>query len=548
MEQFIVNHIEYTLARSRFNIDDFAAYSATAYSVRDRLIEFWNDAQQYARDKEVKMVYYMSIEFLLGRSLQNAVTNLGLKDEYGRALNNLGWKLEDLYETEQDAALGNGGLGRLAACFLDSLATLDLPAWGYGIRYQYGMFKQSLHNGFQVEMPDYWLGSGNPWEVRRPDKTYPVRYYGTVREVVDADGNWRMQWEGGQMIQAIAYDMPIPGYGTLNVSNLRLWDSRPSDEFDLNSFNSGDYYGAIKQKQESENICSVLYPNDNTPKGRELRLKQQYFFVSASLQDMLRRFKRDFPSLPVTEFHTKAAIQLNDTHPSISIAELMRLLLDVERCNWDDAWNTTTKTFAYTNHTVLPEALEKWELGLFEALLPRHAQIIYEINHRFLEYVAEEFPGDVGKLQRMSLIEESNPKKIRMAHLACVGSHSINGVAAIHTQIIKDRIFPDFFALWPKKFNNKTNGVTPRRWLDQANPGLSDLLTKFLGNDDWITQLDKVSDIKRHANNPDFQARFAAVKFECKVRLAELIEKATDGHVKVNPHALFDVQVKVRHY
>lgn len=363
---------------------------------------------------------------------------------------------------------------------------------------------------------------------------------------MDADGKWRMQWEAGQTIQAIAYDMPIPGYGTLNVSNLRLWDSRPSDEFDLNSFNHGDYYGAIKQKQESENICSVLYPNDSTPKGRELRLKQQYFFVSASLQDMLRRFKRDFPTLPVTEFHTKAAIQLYDTHPSVSIAELMRLLIDCERLCWDDAWNCTTKTFAYTNHTVLPEALEKWDLPLFESLLPRHKQIIFEINRRFLELVAAKYPGDDSKLSRMSLIEESSPKRVRMAHLAIVGSHSVNGVAAIHTEIIKKKIFPDFVALWPEKFNNKTNGVTPRRWLDQANPGLSSLLTTYLGNDDWITNLENVSDIRRHADDPEFQKRFAAVKLECKKRLALLIEKATDGHVKVDPNALFDVQVKVR--
>jgi len=548
IEQFIVNHVEYTLARSRLNFDDHAAFQATALSLRDRLIETWNDTQQCYIDKQVKRVYYFSIEYLLGRALCNTISNLDLKSQYAQALYNIGYALEDLYDQEVDAGLGNGGLGRLAACFLDSLATLNYPAWGYGIRYRYGMFKQDIHNGVQVETPDYWLNKGWPWEIQRTDVVYTIRFGGYVTMNVDAHGNLQFRWEGGELVDAQAYDVPIPGYKTTNTNNLRLWTSRPNNEFDLDLFNEGDYYGALKAKQQSENITGVLYPNDRTTEGRELRLKQQYFFVSASLRDIIRTYRITFPDdTKFSQLGSRIALQLNDTHPALAIPELMRLLMDREGLGWDEAWKITTETFAYTNHTILPEALEKWPVPFFERLLPRHLQIIYEINRRFLEEVAKKWPGDVGRLQRLSLIEESNPKAIRMANLSIVGSHSINGVAEIHTKILKEVVFRDFYELWPQKFNNKTNGVTPRRWLLNANPYLSDLITKTLKTSDWVTKLELISKLKSKATDSVFQKQFLEVKLQNKRRLAQIIRLVTNGALEVNPEALFDVHVKRIH-
>ena len=444
IERFFVHHVEYTLAQTRQNLDRTSRFQALALSVKDRLVERWKDTQIYFHEKDVKRVAYLSLEFLLGRSLQNSIFNLGLKNNYAQAMTNLGLHLEDIYDTERDAGLGNGGLGRLAACFLDSLASLDLPAWGYGLRYTYGMFYQKIKDGNQIEFPDYWLIHGNPWEIERLDVIYPVKFFGTVHEVEQANGKKRIVWEGGEEVLAVAYDTPIPGYRTFNTLNIRLWSAKPSREFDLEQFNKGDFFKSIEDKQKSEYITNVLYPNDNTPNGKELRLKQQYFFVSATIKDLLRRFKRRHR--PIQEFPEKVAIQLNDTHPALAIAELMRLLLDQENCEWDEAWSIVTRTFAYTNHTVLPEALEKWPVPLMERLLPRHLRVIYDINFHFLKRVEEKFPGDPEKLRRMSIIEEGNPRMVRMAHLAIVCSHHVNGVAAIHSHLLQTVVFPDFTA------------------------------------------------------------------------------------------------------
>eukprot|EP01099_Mayorella_cantabrigiensis_P001030 TRINITY_DN1429_c0_g1_i2.p1 TRINITY_DN1429_c0_g1~~TRINITY_DN1429_c0_g1_i2.p1 ORF type:complete len:929 (-),score=217.90 TRINITY_DN1429_c0_g1_i2:96-2783(-) len=545
IQQFIVNHIEYTLARSRHNFDFFSAYKATAYSVRDRLIEFWNDTNDYFTQKDVKRVYYLSIEYLMGRSLQNALINLGIEQNYKQALMNFGYRLEDIYEQERDAALGNGGLGRLAACFLDSLATTNYPAWGYGIRYTYGMFKQYIHDGFQSETPDFWLTSGNPWEIERNDVWYYVKFFGHTRCVKTSGGKLKYRWEGGETVIALAYDTPIPGFGTTNTLTMRLWSSRPSSEFNLESFNRGDYYGAIEEKQKTENITSVLYPDDSTTAGRELRLKQQYFFCCATLSDIIRRFKKT--KKPFETLGDYAAIQLNDTHPTIAIPELMRILVDLENLEWEKAWDITTRVFAYTNHTVLPEALERWDVPLISSLLPRHIQIIYDINAHFLKEVEQQFGTNWEVLRDFSIIEEGEPKKVRMAWLAIIGSHSVNGVAAIHSQILKDKVFKKFYEFWPQKFNNKTNGVTPRRWLLSANPQLSELITDKLGSNTWATQLDLLQVLRKHANDEAFQRKFMEIKTKNKERLAELILRVSNGTLVVDPNALFDVQVKRIH-
>ncbi|CAI5969853.1 unnamed protein product, partial [Closterium sp. NIES-65] len=474
IQRSIVDHVEYTMARSRYKFDDFEAYQATAYSVRDRLIESWNDTQQYFKDQDSKRVYYLSMEFLMGRSLLNSIFNLGMKDQYVEALGQLGYKLEVLAEQERDAALGNGGLGRLAACVLDSMATLNYPGWGYGIRYQYGMFRQTLQDGFQHEQPDYWLTFGNPWEIERVFVTYPVRFYGTVESYTEA-GYPRKRWVEGETVEAVAYDNPIPGYHTNNTINLRLWGAKPSGEFDLQSFNTGDYVNAILSKQKAEAISSVLYPDDRTYQGKELRLKQQHFFVSATMQDVVRRYKEEHSTFD--EFKDKVALQLNDTHPVLALVELMRLLVDQEGLEWGYAWNITTHTFSYTNHTVLPEALEKWPVEILETLLPRHLELIYDINHNFIVDLKKRIGNDYDRLSRMSIIEEGAHKSIRMATLAVVTCHTINGVSQIHTDLIENTLFKDFYDIWPHKFQNKTNGVTQRRWLAFCNLGLAAILT-----------------------------------------------------------------------
>eukprot|EP00899_Mesostigma_viride_P029454 jgi/Mesvir1/9694/Mv12172-RA.1 len=549
IQESIVNHVEYTIARSRYKFDDFEAYQATAHSVRDRLIESWNDTHQHFRELNPKRVYYMSMEFLMGRSLQNCMYNLGIYEPYKQALMQLGYNLEELKEQEMDAALGNGGLGRLAACFLDSLACLNYPAWGYGIRYQYGMFRQTIRNGFQHEQPDYWLTVGNPWEIERVHITYPVKFYGHITQY-EKNGKQLFNWVPGEQVVAVAYDNPIPGWNTPNTINLRLWAAKPSGEFDLESFNTGDYVSAILNKQRAETITSVLYPDDRTYQGKELRLKQQYFMSSASLQDIVRRFK-DQHTDPNTRdwfvFADKVAIQLNDTHPTVSVLELMRILMDEEYLGFTKSWAVVNKVFSFTNHTVLPEALEKWPLELFEQLLPRHTQIVFTINQRFMDLVRSKRGDDSGRLSRMSIIEEAEggQKFVRMANLACVASHAINGVAAIHSELIKTTIFRDFHDLWPEKFQNKTNGVTQRRWLAFCNPQLAALITRTIGTDAWVSNLDLLAGLREHADNKELHKEWQAVKLANKEKLAKRIEKLTG--VKVNPSALFDIQVKRIH-
>ena len=530
IQKSLVQHVEYTLARRRYKFDRGSFYQATAHSVRDRLIERWTDTQQFYASKDSKRMYYLSLEFLVGRSMGNAVSNLGLKGAYAEALSQLGYDLEDIMQQEKEPALGNGGLGRLASCFLDTLATLNYPAWGYGLRYKYGMFEQRLLHGKQVEFPDYWLTHGNPWEVERLDVKYLVRLYGEVLTYVDeTTEETRFKWEGGEVVVAVAYDTPIPGYGTYNTNNMRLWSSKPSHEFDLASFNAGDYYGAVEAKERCESITSVLYPSDDNDNGKVLRLKQQFFFVSATLQDVLRRYKKRLaPGRTLKHFPTKVAIQLNDTHPSISIPELMRLLLDEEFLSWEEAWEICINTFGYTNHTILPEALEKWPVPMLEELLTRHMQIIFEINHRFLIDVEAQWPGDVQKLKHMSIIEEPTDtcpvKMVRMAHLAVVGSHVVNGVAEIHTALVKTKLFPDFDAMYPGKIVNVTNGVTPRRWILQANPAMSSIFTSILGPG-WVNDLRRLKTLGPFATDPSFQHQWIQAKANNKKRLAEWVRE-----------------------
>ncbi|KAJ9315926.1 CAZyme family GT35 [Paecilomyces variotii] len=543
-EKELVRHVETTLARSLFNCDELAAYSGTALAFRDRLIIEWNKTQQRQTFADKKRVYYLSLEFLMGRALDNAMLNVGLKDVAKDGLGELGFRIEDVISQEHDAALGNGGLGRLAACLLDSMATLNYPAWGYGLRYRYGIFKQEIVNGYQVEVPDYWLDF-NPWEFPRHEITVDVQFYGSARRYHDDDGKVINEWDGGEIVQAVAYDVPIPGYGTSTTNNLRLWSSKASSgEFDFQKFNSGEYESAVADQQRAETISAVLYPNDNLDRGKELRLKQQYFWCAASLYDIVRRFKKTKRAW--SEFPDQIAIQLNDTHPTLAIVELQRLLVDVEGLDWDQAWHIVVNTFGYTNHTVLPEALEKWSVPLFQNLLPRHLQIIYDINLFFLQSVEKKFSTDRDLLARVSVIEESHPKMVRMAHLAIIGSHKVNGVAELHSDLIRTTIFKDFVEIYGSdKFTNVTNGITPRRWLHQANPRLADLIATKLGSYDFLKDLTLLDGLEAHAEDKTFRSDWAAVKHANKVRLATHI-KNTTGY-SVNPSSLFDIQVKRIH-
>ncbi|OJD34381.1 glycogen phosphorylase [Diplodia corticola] len=543
-EKEAIRHIETTLARSLYNCDDFATYAGTSLAFRDRLILDWNKTQQEQTWADQKRIYYLSLEFLMGRALDNAMLNVGKKDVAKQGLEDLGFRIEDVIGQEHDAALGNGGLGRLAACFLDSMASLNYPAWGYGLRYRYGIFKQEIVDGYQVEVPDYWLDF-NPWEFCRHDVTVDIQFYGQVNKYTDDSGKQRSVWEGGEIVQALAFDVPIPGYKTSTTNNLRLWGSKAaSGEFDFQKFNSGEYESSVADQQRAETISAVLYPNDNLDRGKELRLKQQYFWCAASLYDIVRRFKKtkrawkDFPS--------QVAIQLNDTHPTMAIPELQRILVDVEGLDWDDAWDIVSKTFGYTNHTVLPEALEKWSVPLFQHLLPRHLQIIYDINLQFLQFVERSFPKEREMLGRVSIIEESQPKMVRMAYLAVIGSHKVNGVAELHSDLIKTTIFKDFVAIYgPDKFTNVTNGITPRRWLHQANPRLSELIASKLGGYEYLKDLTLLHKIEAFVDDADFRKEFQEIKYANKVRLAKYIKETTG--VSVNPKALFDVQVKRIH-
>jgi starch phosphorylase len=543
LKESFVHNLEFALAKDEFSATALDNYKSLALTVRDRLVERWIETQQaYYRD-DAKRIYFLSLEFLIGRTLGNAVLNLGLEHNLEQALLELGYSMEDLAEQECDAGLGNGGLGRLAACFLDSMATLSLPAYGYGIRYEYGIFFQRIRGGNQIETPDSWLRYGNPWEIERPEYLYPVRFYGQVNQSTDGEGRLRMEWADTQEIMAMAYDTPVPGYHNDTVNNMRLWAAKSTREFDLDYFNHGDYEKAVSDKVHSETLSKVLYPNDNVFEGRELRLKQEYFFVSATLQDILRRFRKThsdgFGRLPEA-----VAIQLNDTHPAIGIPELMRLLVDEQRISWKEAWEITVRTFAYTNHTILPEALEEWPVSMFGFVLPRHLQIVYEINRRFLEEVERRWPGDNECKARMSIIEEGSEKKVRMAQLAIVGSHSVNGVSKLHSRILRERMFRDFYELWPQRFNNKTNGITPRRWLRLCNPPLAGLISEHLG-EGWVTRLEELAGLSALADDSVFQARWREVKQQNKLRLARLIRNANG--IEVDPDSLFDCQVKRIH-
>lgn len=519
-------------------------YMALAHAVRDRLLHRWLKSQEtYLDRRKSKVVCYLSAEFLMGRHLGNSLINLDIYQEFKTALEDLGLDLNELLEQEEDPGLGNGGLGRLAACFLDSLATLEVPAIGYGIRYEFGIFHQVIKQGFQVEVPDNWLQLGNPWEVSRPHSKVEIKLGGYTETYHDSKGQYRVCWIPERTVVALPFDTPVPGYNTNTVNTLRLWQAEASSEFNFEAFNSGNYDQAVAEKMSSETISKVLYPNDNTPQGRELRLAQQYFFVSASLQDMIRIHLRNHPSL--NNFHEHFAIQLNDTHPTVGIAELMRLLIDEYEMEWEQAWHITQNTFAYTNHTLMPEALERWPISLFGRVLPRPMEIIYEINYRFLEDVKSWYPNDEGKLERLSIIEESPEKAVRMANLACVGSHTINGVAALHTELLKQRVLRDFYDLWPEKFVNKTNGVTPRRWLLLSNSNLATLYTEKLGSRSWLTHMDKLRQLESYIDDPEFCDRWQQIKLHNKQRLMEYIR--THNNVDVDVHSMFDVQVKRIH-
>ena len=538
----MANHIEFSQCKNRYTAEDFDIFRSFALSIRDRLVEFWNDTQQTYHKKKCKQVYYLSLEYLIGRSLKNNLLNLGIIDAGEDAIQKIGYDLEEIQELEHDAGLGNGGLGRLAACFLESMATLELPAHGYGIRYEFGIFKQQFENGAQVEAPDNWLEEGYPWEIPRWEVVYPVHFFGQVKEIINKKGKSKRVWVETEEVVAMAYDVPIAGYGNHTVNNLRLWSAKPSKSFDFQLFNSGDYIQAVEETQRSGTISKVLYPNDQGFSGKELRLKQQYFFVAASLQDILRRFKthsENFESFP-----DHVAIQLNDTHPSIAIPELMRIFVDEEDLEWDEAWSITTRVFAYTNHTVLPEALERWSVDLMGRLLPRHLEIIYQINDSFLASVKKQFPDDTDLLRRISFIEENDHKQIRMPYLSIVGSHTINGVAELHTELLKTTVFKDFYKLFPERFQNKTNGITPRLWLRNVNPELSKIITAKIG-DGWITELQQLRQLEAFAEDPEFQQSWRSVKRLKKEQLANWLKQ--NSGISIDPESLFDVQIKRIH-
>ena len=536
-----VHHLRRTLAKDRYTATTRDRYYAFALAVRDRLIERWIATQQMHHNKQVKRIYYLSLEFLIGRLFEHNVMNLRLEDACRQAIGDVGLEWDDLIDQEVDAGLGNGGLGRLAACFIDSLATLNLPSVGYGLRYDFGIFKQRILNGYQVEVPDEWLKLGYPWEIAHPEFSFQVQFEGRVESRPGPNG-LKWHWVDTKPVMGMPHDLPVVGYGGHTVNTLRLWSAKAAEEFDLDDFNRGSYVDAVANKVLAENLTKVLYPNDNVFEGKELRLKQQYFFVSCSVQDILRRFKADKNAWD--SFPSKAFIQLNDTHPSLVIPELMRLLIDEEGLGWDQAWRITNASTGYTNHTILPEALEKWPIKMFGQLLPRHLQIIYEINARFMREVATRWPLDEDRLRRMSIIDEGGEKYVRMAHLAIVGTCSVNGVAKLHTELLKKEVLRDFAELWPAKFNNKTNGITPRRWLLNANPALADLITDFIG-DQWITDLDQLRKLEKFVDDPTFRQRFRAAKKENKELLAQLI--ARDTGIKVSPDSMFDVQVKRLH-
>ncbi|MGB2079350.1 MAG: glycogen/starch/alpha-glucan phosphorylase, partial [Vibrio sp.] len=537
----VARYFHYTLGRNKVNKSHVYLYHAIAHALRDRLVARYYES--HPEGKTVRQAAYLSLEFLIGRSLGNSVLNLNLQQDVKEIIDTYARDLETLFSAEHDAGLGNGGLGRLAACFLDSCASLALPVRGYGLRYEYGMFNQSIENNEQIEQPDKWLREGNPWEICDIENTKVVKFFGQSTHYTDRQGKTHYQWVNTQDILAVPYDMFIPGYQNDHVNLLRLWKSEATDEFNLSEFNSGDYAQAVAHKNLAEQITMVLYPNDASENGKELRLRQQYFLASASLQDMLDQWVKA-KGENFDEFAKYHVFQLNDTHPTIAVAELMRLLLDDHDLSWEKAWEITTSTMAYTNHTLLPEALEKWSVGLFQSLLPRLLEIIYEINSRFLQQVSNFWPCDLDKLAQLSLIEEGDDPQVRMAHLAIVGSFSVNGVAGLHTQLLKEGLFKDFYQLWPEKFNNKTNGVTPRRWLAHCNPQLASLISDKIGSD-WVSKFETIQDLKQYATDKTFIRDWQAIKFDNKQQLASIV-KAKTG-VDFDPNMLFDVQVKRIH-
>lgn len=543
IKKSFINHMEFSQAKTPYTATNVDSYKSLAYVISDRLMERWNDTQETYYKSGAKRVYYFSLEYLMGRALGNNIINLNLRNECGEAMKEIGYALEDLQEHESDAGLGNGGLGRLAACFLDSMATLQLPGTGYGLKYDFGMFEQKIKDGHQVEVPDHWLRNGNPWQVVRPEYTFTVDFYGETKPVQDKNGVTKYVWANTKKVNALALDYPIPGYRNNTVNNLRLWSAEAVDEFDLDHFNKGDYISAVLDSIVDENISRVLYPKDDFAGGKELRLKQEYFLVSASLQDIIRRY--NVYENGFDHFHEKVAIQLNDTHPVIAIPELMRIFLDQEELTWEQAWSICNKTFAYTNHTVLPEALEKWPVDLVQKLLPRHMEIIYEINHRFLNQLKHLYDVDPKEFHKMSIIEEGPVQQVRMANLAIIGSHSVNGVAALHSEIIKDKIFNEFYTIWPKKFNNKTNGITQRRWLKLSNPRLSKLISDKLGNEDWVTNLDNLKDLKKFIDDNEFLKKWRQIKQANKRDLAKYI--LDHNNIEVDINSIFDCQIKRFH-
>ena len=542
LKQDIAQHLRFTLSKDQFSHTPWDDYRSVVFSLLDRLHDRWIETQQLYYETGKKRVYYLSMEYLIGRLMDNMLVNLGIQDPVAEALEELGLDYDNLRNQEWDAGLGNGGLGRLAACFLDSMATLGIPGYGYGIRYDYGIFYQRIENGYQVEYPDLWLRYGNPWDIVRPHTMYPVHFYGHSTTYKDSNGNVRFQWTDTKPVQALAYDTPIPGFNNNIVNNLRLWKATSSENFDLKSFNQGEYIDAVRNNELEENISRVLYPNDKMFVGQELRLKQEYFLVSATMKDIIRRFTKvedDWRNLP-----EHVAIQCNDTHPNLAIPELMRILVDDEGMDWETSWDITVKTISYTNHTLLPEALEKWPVSLMRHLLPRHLEIIYEINRRFLEKVKAKYGEDSGKLNEMSIISSEENPTVNMAELGIVGSHKINGVAALHSDLLKKNLFRSYYEMFPDRFTNKTNGITPRRWLRQCNRGLSDLISSRIG-DEWTTHLEKIKEIDAYAEDEQFQKEFEQVKLENKKQLARYIE--WEHGITVNPESMFDIMIKRIH-
>ena len=542
LHKSLLDHLTYSFAKDKYSATTRDKFNTVVLSVRENLVEQWMKTQQQYYYRDIKRVYYLSLEFLLGRLLRNYIINLDLSDTYSRAVDVLGVKYEEILEHEWDFGLGNGGLGRLAACFLDSMATLQYPGYGYGIRYEYGIFSQKIKNGYQLESPDNWLRYGNPWEFPRPELIYPVRFYGRVNTVTGENGRFRMEWIDTDNVMAMAYDYPVPGFHNDTVNTLRLWSAKSSREFHLEYFYSGDYIKAVEDKSNSETISKVLYPDDHTLAGKELRLKQQYFFVSATIRDIIRRYRKYHPAY--NEFPEKVAIQLNDTHHAIAIAELMRILVDEDGIAWGDAWDITNKTFAYTNHTVLPEALETWAEGLMGHLLPRHLQIIQEIDRRFLIQVAERFPMEPERKWQMAIVTGDGEKKVHMARLALVGSHTVNSVSALHGEILRNNVFKNFYQMFPDRFRNVTNGITQRRWLLEANPALSSLISGAIG-EGWTTKLEELGKLEPLAEDSGFRKRFREVKRANKVALSEFVKKAYN--LSLPPSFLLDCQIKRFH-